>query len=53
VDAAVGGKTGVNLIPARIFRQLHQPLVVLIDPDVVRTLPEREYRADSRDRQRM
>lgn len=46
VDAAVGGKTGVNLVNGKnLFGAFHQPLVVLIDPDVVSTLPEREYRA--------
>lgn len=46
VDAAVGGKTGVNLVAGKnLFGAFHQPLVVLIDPDVVKTLPEREYRA--------
>jgi len=46
VDAAVGGKTGVNLISGKnLVGSFHQPLVVLIDPDVLKTLPEREYRA--------
>jgi 3-dehydroquinate synthase len=46
VDAAVGGKTGVNLVAGKnLIGSFHQPLVVLIDPDVLRTLPEREYRA--------
>jgi 3-dehydroquinate synthase len=46
VDAAVGGKTGVNLVAGKnLVGSFHQPLVVLIDPDVLRTLPEREYRA--------
>ena len=46
VDAAVGGKTGVNLAAGKnLVGSFHQPLVVLIDPDVLRTLPEREYRA--------
>lgn len=46
VDAAVGGKTGVNLVSGKnLVGSFHQPLAVLIDPDVVRTLPEREYRA--------
>ena len=46
VDAAVGGKTGVNLVSGKnLIGSFHQPLAVLIDPDVVRTLPEREYRA--------
>jgi 3-dehydroquinate synthase len=46
VDAAVGGKTGVNLVPGKnLIGSFHQPLVVLIDPDVLGTLPEREYRA--------
>jgi len=46
VDAAVGGKTGVNLVSGKnLLGSFHQPLAVLIDPDVVRTLPEREYRA--------
>jgi 3-dehydroquinate synthase len=46
VDAAVGGKTGVNLISGKnLLGSFHQPLVVLIDPDALETLPEREYRA--------
>jgi 3-dehydroquinate synthase len=46
VDAAVGGKTGVNLVSGKnLVGSFHQPLVVLIDPGVLRTLPEREYRA--------
>lgn len=46
VDAAVGGKTGANLVSGKnLIGSFHQPLAVLIDPDVVRTLPEREYRA--------
>ena len=46
VDAAVGGKTGVNLVAGKnLLGSFHQPLVVLIDPDVLKTLPEREYRA--------
>ncbi len=46
VDAAVGGKTGVNLVSGKnLLGSFHQPLAVLIDPDVLKTLPEREYRA--------
>jgi len=46
VDAAVGGKTGVNLIAGKnLVGSFHQPIAVLIDPDVLSTLPEREYRA--------
>ncbi len=46
VDAAVGGKTGVNLAAGKnLLGSFHQPLAVLIDPDVLATLPPREYRA--------
>lgn len=46
VDAAVGGKTGANLVSGKnLIGAFHQPLGVVIDPDVVKTLPEREYRA--------
>ncbi len=46
VDAAVGGKTGVNLTGGKnLLGSFHQPLAVLIDPQVLATLPEREYRA--------
>lgn len=46
VDAAVGGKTGVNLVSGKnLIGAFHQPLAVLIDPAVLDTLPEREYRA--------
>src|SRR6202158_3297187 len=46
VDAAIGGKTGVNLVSGKnLLGTFHQPLHVLIDPAVLATLPEREYRA--------
>src|SRR5450432_1286256 len=46
VDAAVGGKTGVNLTRGKnLIGSFHQPLAVLVDPAVLATLPDREYRA--------
>jgi len=46
VDAAIGGKTGVNLTHGKnLIGSFHQPLAVLIDPALLCTLPEREYRA--------
>ena len=46
VDAAIGGKTGVNLVSGKnLIGSFHQPLAVLIDPEVLETLPDREYRA--------
>jgi len=46
VDAGVGGKTGVNLVGGKnLIGSFHQPLAVVIDPAVLDTLPEREYRA--------
>lgn len=46
VDAAIGGKTGVNLVSGKnLIGSFHQPLAVLIDPEVLSTLPAREYRA--------
>jgi 3-dehydroquinate synthase len=46
VDAAVGGKTGVNLTRGKnLIGSFHQPLAVLVDPSVLATLPDREYRA--------
>src|SRR5712671_4424228 len=46
VDAAIGGKTGVNLRAGKnLIGSFHQPLRVMIDPAVLDTLPEREYRA--------
>lgn len=44
VDAAIGGKTGVNLaLGKNLIGSFHQPLAVLIDPALLRTLPAREY----------
>ena len=46
VDAAIGGKTGVNLTSGKnLVGSFHQPLAVLIDPALLDSLPEREYRA--------
>ncbi len=46
VDAATGGKTGVNLAGGKnLIGSFHHPSAVLIDPDVLSTLPARELRA--------
>lgn len=46
VDASVGGKTGVNLKAGKnLVGSFHQPHLVLIDPMVLKTLSEREFRA--------
>lgn len=46
IDAAIGGKTGVNLRGGKnLLGAFHQPLAVLVDPTTLESLPAREYRA--------
>jgi 3-dehydroquinate synthase len=46
LDAAIGGKTGVNLKSGKnLLGTFYQPAVVLIDPATLSTLPQRELRA--------
>ncbi len=46
VDSSVGGKTAINAAAGKnMIGAFHQPAHVLIDPDVLATLPPRQLRA--------
>ena len=46
VDSSVGGKTGINSkIGKNLIGSFHQPQAVLADINILKTLPNREFRA--------
>ncbi len=46
VDSSVGGKTGINSSKSKnLIGSFHQPIAVIADIDVLKTLPKREFLA--------
>ena len=46
VDSSVGGKTGINSSKSKnLIGSFHQPIAVIADIDMLKTLPKREYLA--------
>src|SRR6185312_15015980 len=46
IDSSIGGKTGVDLPEGKnLVGAFHQPAAVVIDIEMLRTLPERQMRA--------
>ena len=46
VDSSVGGKTGINSYKSKnLIGSFHQPIAVIADINILKTLPEREFLA--------